>query len=157
MISVPWRFRQRSTTSTCFKRGVLALGMLSSSQHVYSDEISDSRHTWQLILASCTRSTHFDVQQWSSSSHYIEVLSLPMQVFQIMHSCWPQLLEYMSTASVCLLLDIPSKLFPHSQSLQPEKNRCPKNLEHMFTYNVDNTHVYIKYPSLCISLIYFHL
>ena len=58
--------------------------MLSSSQHVDSDEISDSRHTWQLILASCTRATHFDVQQWSSSSHYIEVLSLPMQVFQIL-------------------------------------------------------------------------
>ena len=85
MISVPWCFRQRSTTKTClFKRGVLALGMLSSSQHVYSNEISDSRYAWQLIIASCTRAIHFDVQQWSSSSHYIEVLSLPMQVFQIL-------------------------------------------------------------------------
>jgi hypothetical protein len=152
MISVPRRLRRRSTNSTFFKRGVLALGMPSSSQHVYSDEISDSRHTWQLILE-CTRATPFDVQQYSSSCHCIEVLSLAMQVFQIMHSCWPQLLEYMSTASVCLLLDIPSKLFPHSQSLQPEKNRCPKNLEHMFTYQVCNTYVYIRYPSLCISLV----
>ena len=120
------------------------MDMLGSSQHVYSDEIPDFRHTWQLILASCTRATYFDVQQRSSSSHYIEVLSLPMQVFQIMGSCWPQQLGYMSTASVCHFLDIPSKVLPHSQSFHPEKNGCPKNREHSFAYHVRNNYAYIK-------------
>ena len=148
----PLAFQTKEHKKHLFKRGVLALGMLSSSQHVYSDDNSDSRHTWQLILASCTRATHFDVQQWSSTSHYIEVLSLPMQVFQIMGSCWPQQLGYMSTASVCHFLDIPSKVLPHSQSLQLEKNRCPKNLEHNCAYHVFNNCAYKRYSSLCISL-----
>ena len=59
----PLAFQTKEHKNSCLLRGVLALGMLSSSQHVYSDENSDFRHTWQLILASCTRATHFDVQQ----------------------------------------------------------------------------------------------